>query len=180
MPLADHAGRIAGAVQDLGQGHFTGRQCDRVGHRAGFGIGIGRQAAAERVAPGQEGSAGRCAKRHRRVELRHPHAFRRHPVEVRGLEPGVTVTAEIAKAEIVGKDDDNVGPRGRGGSIDRACQYASEQANSQQPGQAHHDCDLDEFDSANTLHASSEIAHSLVAVKIVVTTGDHYVRRVIS
>ena len=91
---------------------------------AGIGRGIGRHAAAKRIAARHQRGAGRGAERRRRVELRQPRAFGRHAVEIRRLELRVAEAAEIAVAEVVGQDDDDIRGFDRfRGAIQRAREY---------------------------------------------------------
>ena len=49
-----------------------------------------------------------------RIEAGESHPFRGHPVEVGRADAGMAVAAEIAIAEVVGEDDDDVGFFGGG------------------------------------------------------------------
>ena len=109
MPLADHAGGIAGAVKELGQRDFRRRQSQLGVLAAEIGGGVRRHAAAKRIATRHQRSARRCAERRRRIELREPRAFRGHPVEIRRLELRMPKARQVAVTEVVGQQDDDVG-----------------------------------------------------------------------
>ena len=109
VPLADAGGGVALGLESLGQRDLVGRQ------PAG---GVGEQhaarcrwhmPAADRQPAGEQRRPARRADLGRRVELREPHALGGHAVEVRRADGRVAVAAEVAVAEVVGEDDDDVG-----------------------------------------------------------------------
>src|SRR5690348_15843456 len=51
--------------------------------------------------------------------MRQPYYPGGHPDQVRGLEPGMAMAAEVAVAEVVGQDDHDVRPRRRVGRAGR-------------------------------------------------------------
>ena len=113
VPLADAHGLVAlrfqqGGERGLGLGE-TGliRRHEHVGHAGSGGVAAGEQRRPRRGANGIGG-----------IELREAHALRRHAVQVGRANFGA-VTAEVAIAEIVGVDHDDVGRAlRRGGEAD--------------------------------------------------------------
>ncbi len=103
-PLADEAGGIPRLLELLGDGNILRPQIRlRVAaNEAAAGVQTGHQHAA---GGGADGGAG--------IELGEPDALRRHPVQVRRPNRGMPVAAEIAVAEIVREDDDDVWSRTR-------------------------------------------------------------------
>ena len=65
--------------------------------------------------PGEQRVARRRAGRRAAVAVGEPQAFLREPVDVRRLDRGRAVAAEVAVAEVVGVDQDDVRRRGLGG-----------------------------------------------------------------
>ena len=115
VPLADEAGGIARTLQHRGQGVAAG--ADQRGR-------VARQDFRSRCAPGviagQKGVARRGAGGRGGMRPGEPRAARREPIDVRRPDPGRTVAAEVAIAEVVGIDEDDVrAARGGGG---RACE----------------------------------------------------------
>src|SRR5262249_37523938 len=76
--------------------------------RVGFRQRIGDEAVARRHSTCHERAARRGAEGHRRVEVSEHGAAFGEGVKVRRLEPGMPVAAEVAPAEGVGEDDDDV------------------------------------------------------------------------
>ena len=98
MPLSEMTGRIAGVAQGLGDGFFLEAKGIAVGLHPGAIIGASRE---------HRGTAGRaigsaC------VKAIKAQPARRHGVEMRRLEVGVTVVAGLAPPLIVSHDEDNV------------------------------------------------------------------------
>ena len=110
MPLAKNTGRVATLLQNFRERHFLMRQAVR-------GIGEEHPGATECAvhptpywkAPGEKRRSARGAHRRADVELSPPLSFRRHAIEAGRSYRGMPVGSEIAVAEIVGKDDDDVG-----------------------------------------------------------------------
>ena len=110
VPFADHAGRVAGALEELGEGDFGFRQVEIVfGTALAVGGWVFRHAAAERIAARHQRRARGSAIRRGAIELGETCTRRGETVNVGGLESWMAVTAEITVTEIVGKDDDDVG-----------------------------------------------------------------------
>ena len=103
VPLADQRGRIVG-LQRLGDRPGVGRQAGGVRRLDD----LVRQPRADRIAPGEKPGPRRRADVGRSVEVREARALLRHAVEVGGPDVGRAVAAEIAVAEIVGQDHDDV------------------------------------------------------------------------
>ena len=107
MPLADDAGGVTRVPQRLGQGDLPGRQ-----PRAGIGeedpLPPPEHPAPQVDAPRQQGRPARRAHRGLAVEARPPLPLRRHAVEVGGADGRVPVRPQVAPAEVVGGDDDDV------------------------------------------------------------------------
>ena len=103
VPLADTGRRVSGRLQGFRQRDFTRRQPagrTRTEHA--------RQPGARRKTAGHQSYATRGADRGRRVELGEAHALQSHAVKVRRADGGVTVTTQVAIAEVIGEDDDKV------------------------------------------------------------------------
>ena len=98
-PLADQARRVTGAAENLGDRQIFGPE---VVLAVAANVGVaGVQARHEYRARG--GADGRT-----RVELREAHPFPRHAVEVRRPDPSLAVAPEVAVAEVVGEDENDV------------------------------------------------------------------------
>ena len=83
-------------------------RCSSSAPRRAIGRGILHHAAAKRIAARHQRRPRRGAERRRAVELRQPRPFGRHAVEVRRFELRMAVAAEVAVAEVVGQDEDDV------------------------------------------------------------------------
>ncbi len=119
VPLADDAGGVAARLQQLGERDLLGRQSRRrIGAEdAGrFRAVAAEHAVAHRQPAGeQRGPAGRA---HRLdVERRPLLALCGHAIEPRRADGGRAEGAEVAVAEVVGEDDDEVGRRGACGLV---------------------------------------------------------------
>ena len=106
-PLADEPGGIAGLIHEVGDGEGVG------GHgRLAFGLDF--LVAADRgvavVLARHERASRRRADRRAGVGLGEPHALGREPVDVRRLDELLPETAEVAVAEVIREDEDDVGP----------------------------------------------------------------------
>ena len=99
-PFADHRGAIARRPQHLGDRDVFGPQRNVLAVAANPGV--------TGVQPGHQRRPRRRADRAARVVLREPDAFAREPIERRRLEPRLPVGAEIAVAEIVGLNQQDV------------------------------------------------------------------------
>ncbi len=154
VPLADERGRVPARLQHLGEGHFVERQARRRGvhEDAGSALGAGVEwlvaidAGANRQTARQERGATGRAHRRSRIEVRPALALGAHPVEMWRSDIRVPVTREIAVAEIVSQDHDDVqggvtlgtsrsrgGDHERGGSEDDHAQPATGGANERPP-----------------------------------------------
>ena len=112
MPLADHPRGVALRLQQLGDRDLVGRQTSGgIGakHPRSIGAVTAVHAVAHRQPAGEE---RRPARRTHRLDVeRRPFlALGRHPVEPRRLDHRRAEGAEVAVAEVVGKNDDDVGP----------------------------------------------------------------------
>jgi hypothetical protein len=125
VPFADHPGRAASALEQLGERDFALRQVQRIRLWRVRGR-IERQAAAERIAARHQRRASRRAEGHRRIEVRELRSFRRHAVEVRSLEFRMAVAREVTIAEVIGEDEDDVRLRRGGGLAAKQCQERHE------------------------------------------------------
>ena len=103
VPLAEDPGPVAGAFEDLCQGHLLGL------HHGPPDEGVDG-AGAVVVPAGHERGPRRGTDR-ADVELRHPRAAARHGVEVWRADDGVAVHAQVAEALVVGHDEDHAGAR---------------------------------------------------------------------
>ena len=108
VPFAHHGGAVALRLERFGERDLLRRQ-------AGLAVGTEHVAhpRADGVAAREEGCAGGGAGRGGRVELGEAHAFGGHLVEVRRANRRVAVARQVAVAEIVGEEDDEVGAAGR-------------------------------------------------------------------
>ena len=103
VPFANHHRGVADALEDLGDRDLVGIEAE-----IGIGRGVARVVHARRIATGHQLRARGAAER-RGVETREPNPLGREAVDVRRLNGGRTVAAEIAVALVVGEDDDDVG-----------------------------------------------------------------------
>ena len=102
VPLAEDAGSIAGRGEDFGERDFVGV------HQGPAQVGID-DAGAEVVSPGEQTGARRRADG-RDIEVLEPDALARELVEMRRLDLGVAVNAQIAEALVVGHDEQDIRP----------------------------------------------------------------------
>ena len=110
-PLAEEAGRVAGGLQDLGDGDVF------VAKRLGRSPGVAANMRMPRVLPGHQDAAGRRAHRRPGVEVGEANPLRGHPVQTRRPDDLLPVGAEVSVPQVVGEDEDHVGTirrRGRG------------------------------------------------------------------
>ena len=107
MPFSDETGAVAFALQKLCEGDFiVGKPAAR--KTTQHARLVMAHAVANRVPTRHERRAARCADFCRRVELREPHALRRHAIEMRRADGGMPVAAQIAVTEVIGVNDDDV------------------------------------------------------------------------
>ncbi|MEN9633397.1 MAG: hypothetical protein RL077_1801 [Verrucomicrobiota bacterium] len=120
MPFADVRGGVAGGAKracDVGHAGLQPVAHAARGVRRLGGI-VAVDAVARRNLPGEKTAAAGRADGSGDIKLGEQRAIGGEPVEVGRLGEGVTVAAQIAPAEIVGEDEEDVGPSGRvrGGS----------------------------------------------------------------
>ena len=101
VPLADQAADIIPCGKDLGDSQLVGMQH---GVRA---LGVAGLADANRIAAREQRRSGGPADV-LRIEVRQSNAFGGHAVDVGRSGVAVAVASEIAIAEIVGEDDDEI------------------------------------------------------------------------
>ena len=103
VPLADDPRRVARPLQHRGQG--LAPRLDDEG-------GIARQDARPLPSPGifprEQGVSRRRAGRRRGVRVGEPQALPRQPVDVRRADPRRPVAADVAVAQVVGIDEDDI------------------------------------------------------------------------
>ena len=103
LPLADGAGRVAGGAHDLGQGRLVRVQAVVPARRVEF------VALPLRVASRHQAGTGRAADGRGDVAGLEPDAAAGEFVDVRGVDDLAAVDADVAVAEVVGQDEDDVG-----------------------------------------------------------------------
>src|SRR5687767_5491946 len=116
-PLADGRGGVTAGLEGFGEGHFIGRQRLLAGELGpilfgepipgAFFLVVADRGVTE-VLAGHQRAARRRAYRRAGVELREPHSFGGELVEVRRLDVTLAIAAELAEAEIVADDQDDV------------------------------------------------------------------------
>ncbi len=103
VPLAEDAARVALLAEELGDGFSpAGEAVRRPGHQ---GVEDGD---AVRIAAREEGGAGGAADGLGDVKAGEPEALGGHAVDMRGVDVGRSVAPEVAVAQVVGQDDDDV------------------------------------------------------------------------
>ncbi len=103
-PLAEAAGPVAGRAHDLGEGDVLGSQ-----RRArGVAARVLAHGAVARVQAGQHRAARGRADGASGVEVGEADPLAGEPVQVRRLDRGLSVRAELAEAEVIGHDHDEV------------------------------------------------------------------------
>jgi hypothetical protein len=111
MPLADQGRRVAGVAQQRGQRRVVRRQAQ---HRVAAVTARDRLvvAAAQPVleAPGHQREARGRAHRRVGVPVGEAQAVGGQAVELGGARRPAAVTAEVSVAEVVGEDEDEIGP----------------------------------------------------------------------
>ena len=113
MPLAGRRSPVAGGLEQLDERQSVGRQ------RPVKLLGIGLV----RVGAGDDAGPAGAARADRQVGVGEAHATLGQAVEVRRANAGVAGAAEVVPCEVVGDDENNVGPlirlakcrRGKGG-----------------------------------------------------------------
>ena len=109
VPFADAGRGVALRLERLGDGDFAGRQAaGRVPPQNA--VAVVAHAAADRVAAGEQGGPAGRADLGGGVEIGEPHPFGGHAVEVGRADARMPVAAQVAPAEIIRQDDDDVGP----------------------------------------------------------------------
>ena len=109
VPLADTSRGIPGRLQRLRQ-----RDLGILEAACRSGRQDSRQPGTDGQPPREQRDAARRTHRRRRVALREAHAFEGHAVQIRSSNGGMAVTAEVAPAEVVGEDHDDVRKSGGG------------------------------------------------------------------
>ena len=109
MPLARVTGGVPRLAQQLGEGDFTGTEV----HGGPFGD-PGEDPVAVRRAARQQGRPRRTADRARRVALRQPEPLLRERIEMRCLDERVPLAAQVAPPQVIGEEQDDIRPLGRG------------------------------------------------------------------
>jgi hypothetical protein len=148
VPFADAGGGVAAGAEGLGERGLREGKLAGVGGRhdlaaavpldAGLANRVGH-AAAGRPAPGEKAGPGGRANRGGRVGVGEAHAFAGQPIDVRRADVRVAVAGEIAPAEIVDQEEDEVDRRGRcGGGGRRAGGTESGEAAGAEEEQARH------------------------------------------
>ena len=115
MPLADDPARVPARLQVGGEQDLGDRRAEALRLAALDAVGVELVAEALLIAAGHERGARRAADRGGDVPTGEPDAARRQRVEVRRGAAGVAVSvgADVADAEVVGENDDDVrGPIG--------------------------------------------------------------------
>ena len=111
-PLPHGGGRVALGLQELGDRDRRRRQRHLP---LGLQLAVVPDGRVPRVLPGQEDAARGRADGVPRVVLREAHALGGEAVERGRADLLLSVAAELGVAEVVGEDEDDVGPRGCGG-----------------------------------------------------------------
>ncbi len=109
-PFSEQSGSIARALEEGSDGGLIRAQ-------ARFGLDVPSDGGVAGVPPGHQAAAGWRTDCGTRIRLGEAKSLGGHAVQIRGLDLLLTVTPEIAVAEIIGEDKNDVGPEG--GS--RAC-----------------------------------------------------------
>jgi hypothetical protein len=99
-PLSDHGRRIAGVLQELRDGDVLRPERD---------LRVAADVRVAHVVAGHQGAPGRRADGAPGIVLGEPHPFGGHLVEARGLELLLAVAAQVAPAQVVRVDEDDVG-----------------------------------------------------------------------
>ncbi|MEJ7636893.1 MAG: hypothetical protein WKF75_02605, partial [Singulisphaera sp.] len=126
MPLAGEGRGVAGVLEPPGQGDLPDGQPEVVRAAEAGGVvvatdvpqadGALQPADSVRIAAGQQRRAGRRAFRPVGIEVRESDAPGRQPVQVGRPDVPAAVTAEVAIAQVVGQNQDDVrSPRRLGG-----------------------------------------------------------------
>ena len=131
VPLAEDAGDVALLLEHLGQGQPVrgdGERAAGAEHAAGHAV-------APAVAPGHDAVAAGRTDRCRGVGVGEAHALAGQPVAVR-RRVRAAVAGQVAVPQVVGQDDDDVRPfgRGRAGNRCRARERRQRQHQAQRPG----------------------------------------------
>ena len=129
VPFADMGGGVAGRFEVLGNGHvIQGEIPDSCRFLEVRSLGrepvfvsrsvIGQPQPRRRL-PGHHGRACRGTNRGRRIAIGESHAFPCQLVEVRGVHLFMSIAMQVHPAQVVGHDDDDVGPDSFDGAGDR-------------------------------------------------------------
>ena len=116
VPLSDESGGVAGVAEVVTEGPFG--QIDPVEPAVARHVDRARAVV---VAPREVAGAGRGAERRGRIVIGEAHAPFRQRIERRRVHDRIAIAAEVAPAEIVGEDEEDVraGFRRRGGATGR-------------------------------------------------------------
>ncbi len=108
VPLADHAGGIAGLLEQRRH-----RDAPRFDDQRRDARQDARALLAPGVLAGHKGVARRRADRRRRVRVGEPQPLRGKPIDVRRLDLRRAIAAEVAIADIVGQNEEDIRLRHR-------------------------------------------------------------------
>ena len=106
-PLADERSRVTRRLQDARDRDITGAQHLRLGI---FHASVAAHARVTHMQTRHKHAARGRTHRVARVKLRETHPFGRELIEVRGADNFLSVRAEVTVAEIVGQNENNIGP----------------------------------------------------------------------
>ena len=109
-PFSEQSGSVARALEEGGNRGLIRPQTR-------FGLDVAADGGVAGMPPGHQAAAGRSTDGGTRIRLGEAKSLGGHAVQIRGLDLLLTITPEIAVAEIIGEDKNDVGPEG--GS--RAC-----------------------------------------------------------
>ena len=114
MPFAENSRGIALRLQRLGKRKRVERQAPALAGAAAEGA-LELPAEAVLVQSGEQRGAGRRAHRPVAVVIREAHPLGREPVDIRRAIARAAIATQIAVAEVVRENDDEVGTRARRG-----------------------------------------------------------------
>ena len=109
-PFTNDPGAVAGALEDFRDRGFVGAE---------WNFRVPADAGVARVQAGHQCGAGGCADAGACVALRETQALGGKLIQVGRFDFLLPIAAEVAVAQIVGEDEDDVGARAKGGELRR-------------------------------------------------------------
>jgi hypothetical protein len=109
MPLADETGRVAGLLEELGDGDFAELQAFAMLGMVACRMNHGLNARPLLIPPRQQRRPRGGTERAIGMKVHQPHPLRRQPINPRRLEVGIAEATGPGIAHVIDEDDDDIG-----------------------------------------------------------------------